>query len=97
MYDWVGKLAGQPPIPGLRGYAKGTRATLRCRSREAALAAGWDPVAPLPANAGQPRAGVGRRTPTPPPAQSAGGWRERVNKTLAKATGYELRRASTKR
>ena len=72
--------------------------SLRCRSREAAIAAGLEPVAPLPVAAGPtPRAGGGKRTPAPPPAEPAGGWRERVNKTLAKATGYEVRRASTKR
>ncbi len=97
MYDWKSRLAGRPPMPGLEGYAKGRRVTLRCRSREAAVAAGWEPVAPLPVAAGPPRARGRKRTPTPPPAQPAGGWRERVNKTLAKATGYELRRASTKR
>ena len=98
MYDWKTRLAGRPPIPGLKGYAKGKRVTLRCRSREAAIAAGWEPVAPLPVTAAQPPQARERKpTPTPPPAQPSGGWRERVNKTLAKATGYELRRASTKR
>ena len=98
MYDWKSRLAGRPPIPGLKGYAKGKRVTLRCRSRAAARAAGWEPVAPLPVVADPPpRARRRKRTPTPPPAQPAGGWRARVNKTLAKATGYELRRASTKR
>jgi len=98
MYDWQSRLAGRPPTPGLKGYAKGKRVTLRCRSREAAIAAGWEPVAPLPVAAGPPPPARGRkRTPTPPPAQPAGGWRERANKTLAKATGYELRRASAKR
>jgi Methyltransferase domain len=97
MYDWKGRLADRPPMPGLRGYANGKRVTLRCRSREAAVAAGWGPVAPLPASAGAPSRMRGRkRTPTPPPAQQAGGWRARVNKALARVTGYELRRASTK-
>jgi len=98
MYDWKSRLAGRPPMPGLEGYAKGKRVTLRCRSRKAAIEAGWEPVAPLPATAGQPVRTPGRKaTPTPSPARPAGGWRERVNKTLAKTTGYELRRASTKR
>jgi hypothetical protein len=95
MYDWKGRLAGRPPVFGLEGYASGRRVTLRCRSREAAIAAGLEPVAPLVLDAGQ--AGGGDGTPTPSPAEPAGGWRERVNKTLVKATGYELRRASTKR
>ena len=86
MYDWKSRLAGRPPMPGLEGYAKGKRVTVRCRSREAAVAAGWEPVASRPVAAGPP-----------PPAQPAGGWRQRVNTTLAKATGYELQRASTKR
>jgi predicted RNA methylase len=98
MYDWKSRLAGRPPMPGLEGYAKGSRVTLRCRSREAAIAAGWEPVAPLPvAEPSPPRTRELKPTPTPPPAQPAGGWRQRVNTTLVKATGYELRRASTKR
>ena len=93
-YDWQGKLVGRPPGPGLRGYAKGARVSLRCRSREAAKAAGWEPVAPLQFAANpRPRADGRDENPTKP----AGGWRERVNTTLAKATGYELRRAATKR
>jgi hypothetical protein len=92
MYDWKARLADRPPVLGVTGYAQGTRVSLRCRSREAALAAGWEPVAPLRIASGpQPPTG---RTPHPP--QPAGGWRERVNKTLAKLTGYELRRASTR-
>jgi predicted RNA methylase len=86
MYDWKSRLAGRTPMPGLEGYASGKRVTLRCRSREAAIAAGWEPVAPL-------RVAAGQR----PAAQPASGWRQRVNTTLVKATGYELRRASTKR
>ena len=98
MYDWKGRLAGRPPMPGLRGLREG-------QAR--------DPAVPLPRSGHRSRMGAGRsspgrrgprphargrkRTPTPPPAQPAGGWRERVNKMLAKATGYELRRASTKR
>lgn len=94
LYDWKSRLAGRPPTPGLKGYAKGKRVTLRCRSREAAIAAGWAPVAPLPDPAGPPLRARGHKpTPTPPPAQPAGGWRERLNNALARATGYELRRA----
>ena len=77
MYDWQSRLAGRPPAPGLNGYAKGKRVTLRCRSRAAAIAAGSGPVAPFSL-----------------PTQPARGWRERANRTLAKATGYELRRAT---
>jgi predicted RNA methylase len=88
MYDWRSRLAGRPPAPGLEGYANGARVTVRCRSRAAAAAAGWPPIAAPPA-AAKPAA--------KPVAKPAGGWRERVNTALAKATGYELRRASTKR
>ena len=94
MYDWKSRLAGQRPIPGLKGYANGKRVTLRCRWSEAALAAGWEPAAPPRVTAGPPPP---RQPVDPAPAQPAGGWRERVNKTLAKATGYELRRAPTDR
>ena len=80
MYDWKSRLAGRPPMVGLEGYATGQRVTVRCRSRKAPIAAGRKRVASLP---------------TPPPAQPASGWRDRVNTTLAKVTGYELRRASS--
>ncbi len=83
MYDWASRLADRPPVVGLEGYAKGRRVTLRCRSSEAPIAAGWEPADPLPVAA--------RR------ARSAGRWRERVNAILAKTTGYELRRAAAKR
>jgi hypothetical protein len=98
IYDWKGRLAARPPMPGLEGYANGKRVTVRCRSHKAAIAAGWEPVASLPEpGEGADRVG-GERVAAgpPPPAQPAGGWRQRVNTTLAKATGYELRRASTK-
>ena len=91
MHDWKSQLAGRLPMPGLDGYATGKRVTLRCRSRQAAVAAGWEPVSPLQFATDR------ESTPPPPSAQPAGGFRARVNKTLAKATGYELHRASTKR
>jgi SAM-dependent methyltransferase len=97
MYDWRKRLAGRPPIPGLRNYAQGRRATLRCRSREVGVAAGMPPVVPLPVDAGPaPRTPARGQTPTPVPPH-AGGWRRRANGVLARATGYELRRASTRR
>jgi hypothetical protein len=97
LYDWKSRLAGRLPMPGLDGYATGKRVTMRCISREAAIAAGWDPKAAGRAATGA-RAGAGDRNAAPPPAaEPAGGWRDRVNRTLAKATGYELRRASSER
>jgi len=98
MYDWKGRLAGRPAVPGVDGYANGTRVTLRCRFRKAAIAAGSEPVAPIRITARPgPDMGGGERTARQPHTQPAGGWRQQVNRTLAKATGYELRRASTKR
>jgi hypothetical protein len=95
LYDWKSRLSGRPPMPGLEGYAKGTRVTMRCRSREATIAAGGEQAASTSGAAGPaPRA---RKRVVRINAQSAGGWRERVNTTLAKATGYELRRTSAKR
>ena len=74
MYDWKSRLAGRPPMPGLEGYAKGKRVTLRCRSREAAIAAGWEPVAPLPVAAGPPqRAGANGPRHRPPRSRPVGG------------------------
>ena len=91
MHDWKSQLAGRLPMPGLDGYATGKRVTLRCRSRQAAIDAGWEPVAPLKFTTDR------EPTPQPPPAQPAGGWRARVNNALARATGYELQRVSTER
>jgi SAM-dependent methyltransferase len=97
-YDWKGRLAGRPSLPGLAGYAKGARVTLRCRRRKAARVAGAAPTTPLPVPAGQ-RSGTGggEPAPTPPRTQPPAGWRERANEALVRATGYELRRAYTKR
>ncbi len=97
VYDWKSRLADEPSTVGLRGYANGRRVTVRCRSRVAALAAGEKPLAPLtfPAPIPPQRSATPRRTPPPPPP--AHGWRGQVNKTLARATGYELRRAPGRR
>jgi hypothetical protein len=94
MYDWKSRLAGKPAIPGLSGYAKGTRVTVRCRYSEAVLASGREPAGRRPVAAGSPRPA---QSAGPPPAAPDRGWRGRVNKTLAKATGYELRRVSVDR
>ena len=94
MYDWKAHLAARPDVTGLTGYANGQRVTMRCRSATAARAAGLPPVKPLgPA----PRLRPARQSkPTPPPAAPPAGpasrWRELVNGTLARTTGYELRR-----
>jgi hypothetical protein len=95
MYDWRSRLAGGPPAPGLRGYAKGKRVTLRCRSRAAARAAGAPPVAPLQVSTTGRGARKRARTRASAPVQRANGWRGSINKLLTKATGYELRQAST--
>lgn len=88
-YDWKSRLAGRPTMPGLEGYANGKRVTLRCRFDEAAITAAWEPIA-------EPAASPPVAAVPAPLARPAGGWRERVNTVLAKATGYELQRASTK-
>ena len=80
-----------------------------CRCRRLREGHARDHAVPLPRGGGRSRMGAGsssadRRGPRPhgrarspqPPAQPADGWRGQVNKTLARATGYELRRASTK-
>ncbi|WP_432476853.1 class I SAM-dependent methyltransferase [Nocardioides sp. GXQ0305] len=98
MYDWQGRLAGRPVEAGLKGYARGERATVRCRFRKEIIQEAWDPVVALPGVASPPappRAGGARNEPDPAPAPPAGGWRERVNRVLARATGYELHRAGT--
>jgi hypothetical protein len=96
MYDWKGRLAGRPPLPGLEGYAKGKRVSVRCRFDKTAIKADYKPVASTPASQGPPPKADGReRTPSPMRAPTPR-WRVRVNKTLARATGYELRRVSGK-
>jgi hypothetical protein len=98
MYDWQSRLAGRPLMPGLKGYAAGERVTLRCRFSEDVLSARWDPFTPIPGAATPPpRTGGRQATPDPAPEPPAGGWRGRINKTLARATGYELRRSPTRR
>ena len=95
MYDWKSRLADRPIKPGLGGYAKGQRVTVRCRARKAAEAAGLDPLPPLPL--AEARKGGPPADGEAAPAEPAGGWRDRVNRTLAKTTGYELRRAPSGR
>jgi 2-polyprenyl-3-methyl-5-hydroxy-6-metoxy-1,4-benzoquinol methylase len=98
-YDWQGRLADRSRVPGLEGYANGTRVTVRCRSRSAAAASGAGPVRALRMAAPGPRPDPSdrERARTAPGRPPVGGWRERVNKTLARTTGYQLRRASTDR
>ncbi len=81
MYDWKAHLEARPSRLGLEGYAAGKRVTVRCRSRKEATAAGF------PA--------THERVPAVPPpvVGKPRGWRGRVNAALAKATGYEVRRA----
>lgn len=87
MYDWQARLAGRPVMPGLQGYAKGERVTVRCRFRPEIINAPWHPVAHAPGPAEAAPA-----EPTSAPAPPSGGWRERVNRALVRTTGYELRR-----
>lgn len=91
LYDWNSRLAGRPSLPGLEGYAVGKRVTAHCRFTDAPITGQWQPTASRPATASKRRQ---RTSPSPSPAS---GWRHRVNSTLARATGYELRRAPTRR
>ena len=94
----TGRAGGRPPARAwFEGYASGKRVTLRCRSREAAIAAGWEPVAPLPIAAGPPPARDANGPRHRPPRSRPVGGARGSTQTLAKATGYELQRASTKR
>ena len=98
-YDWKGRLAGRPPEAGLKGYAAGERVTLRCRFDKAILAGPWDPGFPLPGAADPPPHPTRAKPKEADPAAvpPAAGWRGRVNSALVRTTGYELRRASTRR
>jgi hypothetical protein len=98
MYDWKSRLAGKPLKPGLKGYAAGDRVTMRCRFRKEIIAAPWKPVVPLPGAAAAPP--QKRQAPVDPasaPAPPSGGLRDRINRTLARTTGYELRRVTPRR
>jgi hypothetical protein len=94
MYDWKARLAGRPLAPGLGGYAEGKRITVRSRFRESIIKEPWQPLAPLPeSERPAPRQRAARPAAAAPAAPSAGGWRERINRGLSRATGYELKRA----
>src|SRR4051794_44471 len=60
LYDWKSKLAGRPPVPGLAGYARGKRVTVRCRSGQAAPRSGMG-AGPAPTGRGGTTAPVARR------------------------------------
>ena len=91
MYDWRSRLAGRLPMPGLDGYATGKRVTLRCRSREAAIA-GMGPGGSAPGRNG-PRTRHGRartdpdRPPSSRPMGGAGGSTRRWPKPRATSCG----------
>ena len=87
VYDWRGRLAGGPVMPGLEGYAKGQRVTVRSRFDPSVPSGPWRPFKPVP-GAAPPR----RHEPAKD-APAAAGWRGRVNSLLVRTTGYELRRA----
>jgi hypothetical protein len=98
MYDWKSRLAGKPLKPGLKGYAAGDRVTMRCRFRKEIIAAPWKPVTPLPGAASPPPRQREKQAGTDtPPVPPAGGLRDRINRTLARTTGYELRKVSSRR
>ena len=92
LYDWKGRLAGRPHMLGVRGYARGKRVSLRCRSRKAAKAAGLAPVAPLRvADGPRPRLGRARTDPDTAP-HAAGQWVARAGQQDA-GRGHGLRAA----
>ena len=81
LHDWPSQLAGRTDVPGVRGYATGKRVTARCRFNKR-LRPGNRPRLSLPTVTPQ-------HVAAPAPAE---GWKGRVNRTLAAATGYELHR-----
>ena len=90
IYDWQGRLAGSPPPPGLGGYAAGQRITVRCRFQPEVIKGKWRPI---PEMSGAPARGPGAHAAAGPVPAAPDGWRGRVNRTLSRVTGYELRRA----
>lgn len=94
-YDWKAWFAGQTPGPALGDYEEGKRVSLRCRFHEGPVGTGWEPPAPpqeLPSPPLQPRHHPLSALRRP---RRSRGWRERANRTLARVTGYELRRTSS--
>lgn len=92
--DWHALMAEHPDAGVIGDYANGERVTMRCRADvggststpavpPAARSASAAPAAGTPNGKGQPGA---LDTPSK-------GWRELVNRGLARATGYELRRS----
>jgi hypothetical protein len=96
MYDWKSRLAGHSPPEGLATYARGERATLRCRWHAAALSTQGQTATNVPVYAGPARQAPGQLSTRPQrPLPTGGRWRARANKALATVTGYELRRATS--
>lgn len=90
-YDWQSLLAANPDVEKVGDYADGWRVTLRCRSGIPAGNASEPPAAEAIA----PEAPEETSAMAPATNGGTGGtWREKVNQTLAKTTGYELRRAT---
>lgn len=89
LHDWKGQLEGKPVQPGVSGYATGKRVTVRCRFDKRVRPGARRRVT-------VPRVEVAHEVTAVPTVQPAAvavdGWRGRVNRTLAAATGYELRR-----
>lgn len=82
-YDWEALLAEHPDVK-LGDYTNGSRVTVRCRTGAATLPPGKTPPAVVPP--------VGAATKAKEPEPSRRGWRGAINRGLAKATGYEVKR-----
>jgi len=91
MCDWPTLLARHPGKPGVGDYADGRRVTLRCR-----LGAQNNPdlpAAPPRASKAVPEDAEGPDETNPALSRSRPGWRDVLNRGLARATGYRLTRS----
>lgn len=96
IYDWQRLLAENPDVGKVGDYRDGWRVTLRSRSGVSTDGAGEEP-ADETAGTDVPDSGSPRETAATAAAKNGGTWRDKVNQTLAKTTGYELRRAPRSR
>lgn len=102
-YDWDGLMSAHPEIAKPDDYTNGRRVTMRCRSGLSADDTGVattgggataNTVGSSDAAFTAKAAGPASSEVDPAPVTAGSRWRDLVNRGLASATGYELRRSS---
>jgi SAM-dependent methyltransferase len=104
-HDWDSLMARHPEVGRIRDYSRGSRVTLRCRTgtsvRATSAPSPDDPRATAPAATpgvdsrnGAATTGAAQHDTAAGPPASGSRWRHLVNRSLARTTGYELRRTA---